>query len=867
MSHSNEVDGDVPTSVRTQFSAALLSCGADSLALHHPMVVAETVRSMPSVLSNGIAAYQHSLGAEEASMGTAAVPPLLFSTGAQLDLCATEMRLRLAQEAELSVLIRLRLLTETLMGVMSACNASGVAVKETTAAHGDGDAEDITALPTDGAFTALLPAVTVRSSTNGAEQGMHTVPEVRITLRCVAMSPAGLCAAAREQYTALRETLALHLSKSGDIGKDSEGDIAGRNACTPATRTTHDLQFIGHCGATSSAVGSRTTEAVDSGSIDTPTTSHRVADEGTGAPASPTARCFSAVEEQRRLRYFSNLRYCTPSPPQRSESSHRQHSTVACGDPQASTAAAGTSSSGAWWGTRVAHSLSASSHVYDMADRLAGEKDSVGSAETGRRLPKLSPLSVGVSSAVLEAVEERGVIKGGAESGRHKKEGGEATPASSAPTVSAVFATAQTTGPLPTVVNVEPCSSSSSRVPSLARRRVATANTWESGDRADVGGQPPQDFPSPPAPFKSSPHRLSQPLSATPTSSVGDVEEEGMYFPTPPPAKTHRRIEGESELSARPPVAVNSGDACRSANGDRAFPTTLSPTAIATSLSPNCAFVGDRGEARGESTGAPEWEVCVKVTASQSTQMLSGRHEGVLQTMSRARCARVSQPLSMPPAPPPTQTRVLTATDILATIAALPPLSSSSLLSKPARRGGKGARAMRKTRLALTEAQPTRRDARKRTRADGDEWARIGVSDDALAAVPLEGLPFLGADVSWNSAAALSRGVCEDVDDARHWRSAPALCTERGSEQKATLEEELAPSGCVRTREQRAGDVAQAERVLSAVRARCRLPVPASLQNSSRCCGTNDESDEALSSPSPSLSQNTPRQFWDINFP
>ncbi|KAG5476263.1 hypothetical protein LSCM4_05243 [Leishmania orientalis] len=865
MSHPNEVDGDVPTSVGTQFSAILLSRGAGSLALHHPMAVAETVRPMPSVLSSGIAACQHSFAVEEASMGNAAVSPLLLSTGAQLDLRATETRLRLAQEAELSVLIRLRLLTETLMGVMSACNASGVAVKATTAAHGDGVAEDITALPTDAAFTALLPAVTACSSTTGVEEAMHTLPEARITLRCVAMPPAGLCAAAREQYTALRETLALHFSKPGDSGKDSAGDIAGSNACAPATRTTQDLQFIGHCGATSSAVGSRTTEAVDSGSIDTSTTSHRVADEDTGAPASPTARCLSAVEEQRRMRCFSDLRYCPPSASQRSGSPRRQHSTVACSVTQTSTAAAGTSSIGASWGTRVADSSSTPSHVYGLADRLAGEKDSVGSAETGRTLPKLSPLSVEVSSAEWEAVEERDVIWGGAESGRHK--GVEATPASSAPTVSADFATALTRGPSPFVMNVEPCSSSSCRVPPLARRRVATANTWESGDRADVGGQPPQDPPSPPVPFKSSPHRLSQPLSATPTSSVGDAEEEGMYFPTLPTAKTHRRIEGESELSTRPPAAFNSGDACRSANGDRAFPTTLSPTAIATSLSPHCAFVGDRDEVRGDSTGAPQWEGCVTLTASPSTQMLNGGHEGVLQTMSSARCACVSQPLSMPPAPPPTQTRVLTATDILATITALPPSSSSSLLSKPARRGGKGARAMRKTRVALAEARLTRRDARKRTRADGDEWTRIGVSDDALAAVPLEGLPFLGADVSRDAAAALSRGVCEDVDDARYWRSAPALCTERGGDQKATLEEEIAPSGCVRTPEQRAGDVAQAERVLSAVRARCRLTVPTSLQNSSRCCGTNDESDEALSSPSPSLSQNTPRQFWDINFP
>ncbi|KAG5499686.1 hypothetical protein JIQ42_05164 [Leishmania sp. Namibia] len=867
MSHPNEVGGDVPTSVGTQFSATLLSCGADSLALHHPMVVAETVRPMPSVLSNGIAAYQYSFAVEEASMGNAAAPPRLFSTGAQLDLRATETRLRLAQEAELSVLIRLRLLTETVMGVMSACGASGVAVKATTAAHGDGDAEDITALPTDGAFAALLPAVTVCSSTTGAEEAMHTLPEARIALRCVAMPPAGLCAAAREQYIALRETLALHFSKPGDSGKDSAGDIAGSNACTPATRTTQNLQSIGHCGATSSAVGSRTTEAVDSGSIGTPTTSHRVADEDTGAPASPTARCLSAVEAQRRMRYLSDLRYCPPSPPQRSGSPRRQHSTVACGDPWTSTAAAGTSSGGASWGKRVAHSSSTPSHVYGLADRLAGEKDGVGSAETGLALPKLSPLSVEVSSAEWEAVEERDVIRGGAESGRHKKEGGEATPASSAPTVSAGFATALTSGPSPFVIKVEPCSSSSSRVSPLARRRVATANTWESGDRADVGGQPPQDPPLPPVPFKSSPRRLSQPLSATPTSSVGNVEEEGMYFPTPPPAKTHRRIEGESELSTRPPAAVNSGNACRSANGDCTFPTTLSSTAIATSLPPRCAFVADRDEAHGESTGAPQWEGCVKVTTSPSAQMLNGGHEGVLQTMSSTRCACVSQPLSMPQAPPPTRTRVLTATDILATITALPPSSSSSLLSKPARRGGKGARATRKTRVALTEARLTRRDARKRTRAVGDEWARIGVSDDALAAVPLEGLPFLGADVSWNAAAALSRGLCEDVDDSRYWRSAPALCTERGRYQKATLEEELAPSGCVRTREQRAGDVAQAERVLSAVRARCRLPVPTSLQNSSRCCGTNDESDEALSSPSPSFSQNTPRQFWDINFP
>ncbi|KAG5476536.1 hypothetical protein LSCM1_04250 [Leishmania martiniquensis] len=862
MSHPSEGNGDVPTSMETPLSASLLSRGAGSFASHHPTTAAEALRPMSSSLSDGTAAPQQSLLVEEANMCSTFAHPPPLGTGAQSNLRATKTRLRIAQEAELGVLVRLRLLTEALMGVMSVCNSAGVAGRALTVARGGGDATEVVAPPAEGAMRAVLPAVIACPSGTGREEAMHLQAEMQIMMRCVTIPRAGLSAAAREQYSALRETLERHLCRRWDGVIGSTGGITGSNSCNLTSGTTQDLPSTGYYGAISSAFGSQTTEAIESGGVGAPTP-HRIAKEGSDPSTDPAARHFGAVQVRRGACFFCDRCYCPPSPPRRSVSPCKQHVTEACGEAEVSTASAGTGSCSTSWGTGVPDSSTTPSHVCGLADRLMGETNGASRTAVRLPLPTRTPLTVKVSSAAWETMEERDVIKEGAKSGYSEEETGEATPAPSAPTASTRSAATTTSRPSPGVAKAEPCSPLSPCVLPRARHGAATVKTRESNDHADRGEELPEDIFLPPTTVKSLLDRLSQPLSATPSSSVGDVDEEGTYFPTPPPVKAHRRCEDECEQAGRHPAAGDSGNASGGADGNSAAPTMLNPTAPATTPHPGLLFGGDRDEGGDEPTRARQWETRMETATSPLAPIASGGQEGALQAVS---VTHVSRPPPAPSLPPPKPAHTLTATDILATITALPPPSSSSLLSKCTRRAGKQTRAMRKMSAALAEAQRPLCDARKRLREVGDEEVRVDVCDRALVAVPLAGLPSLGADVAWSASAELGRGVCEEIDNDRPCGSAAALRTESESGQCTTHQEERAPRGCVRTREQRNRDAARAERVFGAVRGAYRLLTPASLGTSPRRRRATTEPDEALSPPSPSLSQSTPRQFWDISF-
>ncbi|CBZ28058.1 conserved hypothetical protein [Leishmania mexicana MHOM/GT/2001/U1103] len=860
MSHPKENGNDVPASVEVPFSTSLFSRSANNFPAYHVKVVAETPSPVPSALGNRTAAHQHGAVADEAHMRSASTTPPQLSMDALPALRATETRLRQAQEAERSVLFRLRLLTEALVGVVPLSNALGVAGVAATAAHGSGDAEDVSALPGKGTFRASLPAVIACPLATETDEAMRMPAEARVVMQCVAMPPAGLSAAAREQYVALHRALARHFCEPEDGGVGGTGDTAANAARTPSTATPENHQAIGQYEATPPVLGSWTTEVADTSSTSTPST-HGVAEDGAGASSNPDASHRSAVEAQRRTRFFSDLRYCPPSPPQRSVSPRMQHDSTTSRDPETLTAAVNMGNRSASRGRRAPHSPP-SSHGHGLTDRFVDTKRGEGAVALTLTLQKLLPAYVEDSCAESAAKGERDEVREEAEGGHRREEAKEATLALYTPAVSPSFATVLTCGPSPCLMKAEPCSPLSPCIPPLSAHRTSAVTAWESSDRPAPDGQLFHDTPSPPT-LRLSPRQLSQPLSATPTSTCGDADEEGMYFPRPPPAKTHRRVEVDAELSSRLPAMGNGGSASTGADGASIFSTMSSPTASAPSLRRRLAFGGDHDGSDAESARAPHSEKRGRVAASSSMHMVDRGCKEVPQTVSAARV--------MPPSPTPT--RVVTATDILATITALPPpSSSSSLLSKRAtlrcaHRGCKDTGATRKVNASPAEGQSTHRGAHRRIRGKDDERGRIGVNDEVLAAVPLAGLPSLGVGVSLSAAAGLGRSMCEEAANDRHRRWATARHTESDGHHRTIFEEEHVPCGYVRTREQRIEDVVQTEQVLDAVRAACGPLPPTSSQTPSRCLRVDTECDGVLVSPSPPLSQNTPRQFWDISFP
>ncbi|CAG9576562.1 conserved hypothetical protein [Leishmania major strain Friedlin] len=863
MSNPQENDNDVPASMEVPLSTSLFSRSADSNTVKHAKAVAETLSPVPSALGNGTAARQHGAVVDEAHMRSALPTPLQPGMDTLRALRATEARLRQAQEAELSVLFRLRLLTEALVGVARLPNALAAAGAAATAAQGSGDAEDVSAPPSEGTFRAALPAVIACPLTTGIEEATRAPAEARVTMQCVSMPPAGLSAAARGQYAALRRALARHFCEPEDGGVGGTCDAAASSGRTPSTATPENPQSIEQYEATPSVLRSRTTEVVDTNSTDAPGT-HGVAENGAGASNYPDTRHRRAVETQRRTRFFSELRYCPPSLPQRSVSPREQHASTASCDPETSMAAMNMDSRSASQGRRVPHSPP-SSHVCGLADRFADTKRGEGAVALTLALPKFSPAYVEDSCAESAVNEERDELREEVEGGHHREEADEAALASYTPAVSPSFATVLTCGSSPTVVKVGPCSTLFPCIPSLSAHRTSAVTAWESSNRAAPDEQRSQDTPTPPT-LKSSPHRLSQPRSATPTSTFGDADEEGMYFPRPPPAKTHRRAEVDAELSSCFPAMGNGGSASTGADVTSVFFTMSSPTTSAPSLRRCLAFGSDHDESDAESARAPHSEKRGRVAASSSMHMGDRSCKEAPQTVSAAR----DMPL------PRTPTRVVTATDILATITALPRPSSSSSssslrLKRPtarrAHRGGKDTGATGKVNASPAEGQPTHRGVCKRRRGRGDEWGRIDVNDEVLAAMPLAGLPSLGKDVSLSAVAGLGRPMCEETANDRHRRSATARRTESDGHQRTMFEGEHVPCGYVRTREQRIQDIVRTEQVFSAVRAACSPLPTTSSQTPPRCLGADTECDGVLLSPSPPLSQNTPRQFWDINFP
>ncbi|GET89601.1 hypothetical protein, conserved [Leishmania tarentolae] len=845
-----EDESPTPAPVGMPLSTSSFSRSAGSFTAQHPMVDTETLPPVSGALRN-------STVIDAAHMCSALTSSPQSSMDAMPSLRATETRLRQAQEAELSVLLRLRAVTEALLGIVPPSNPLDVACVATTAEHCSGDAGDVSALGSGGAFRASLPALITCPLSTRAEKVTCVPAEAHVVMKCVFMPSLGLSAAAREQYSALQHALARHFRKLEDGVVDGTGVITASDACTSTNGTPETPQTIRQYEVNSSMLDSQITEVVATSSTDA-LTAQSVSDYKAGASNNQYLRHHRTVEAQRRTCFFSKLRSCSPSPPQPSVSPRQQHASTATCGPRKATAEAHMGSGSASLDRRVANSLP-SSHAQGFSDVLVDTNRRACAVAMALTLPKRSPVDAENSCTESGAKGERKELRE-EERGQTCDEANEATLPSCTPAVAPSFTTVLACEPTPCVLMIDPSTPLSPCILPLSAHGASTGGAWESSEVAAPDGQQSQDSPTPPA-LQLSPHRPSRALSATPTSAFGDTDEEGMYFPTPPPVKAHRRAEDDPALSSRLSAMSNGGSAFIGAGGASAFSTKSTPTALPTALRRCLVSSVDYDELNAEPTSAPRSEKRGRVAASSSMHMVDGACKDASQTVSAAHVMRL----------PAKSTCVVTATDILATITPLPSPSSSSLLptralARRAHCRGKDIGATRRVNVLPAEGEPAHRGAYKRIRGRGDEYGDIGVSDEVQTAVPLAGLPSLGVDVSWSAATESGRWAFDETSDGRHGRSVTARRTEMDSHRSTVLEEEHVPRGYVRTREQRIEDFVRTERVFGALRATCRPLLPASSQTSPHCPGANTECDEVVLSPSPPLSQDTPRQFWDISF-
>ncbi|KPA74094.1 hypothetical protein ABB37_09390 [Leptomonas pyrrhocoris] len=375
--------------------------------------------------------------------------------------------------------------------------------------------------------------------------------------------------------------------------------------------------------------------------------------------------------------------------------------------------------------------------------------------------------------------------------------------------------------------------------------------------------------------------------SATPTSTLGDTEDEGVFFPTPP-----RRTAQKGEAAGKwhdmaahcAPLAV------------------ASP--VAKAADPNCGEspVGTGGGATALSAEAvtPSRVLVEQPSASEPLRNINAstakllRKTSAFDSLSSRRTFPNGCSLNQTEvgrSPHPLAPRVeLTATDILATITALPPPPLRSFGSRRTKSAMKRSATTGKNRDdALQSTNNARRGPSKRDREncfdEGD--IRRGVDAHSRTA-PFEGLPCLGVDVDAAAAAAAqvycsqqpppptaSLGVSASLD-ADHFMFQQRRNTNRDVVSAPPLH------GYVRTRQQRAEDVRQTEAIFRAVRrAAAGGGGGGGAEDTPQCTLSSNLPQQPLNltgedtSAAPSASQasyddslpNTPSQYWEIDFP
>ncbi|KPI88906.1 hypothetical protein ABL78_2023 [Leptomonas seymouri] len=372
-------------------------------------------------------------------------------------------------------------------------------------------------------------------------------------------------------------------------------------------------------------------------------------------------------------------------------------------------------------------------------------------------------------------------------------------------------------------------------------------------------------------------------LSATQTATWSDIEDERVFFPTPPrmacrtdklTSRLHQGELGNAPLAIAPSAASATCLKCSESSANISDGTSTLSGNIA--IGP-CVSAEESGASRA--LRRPKVSTAKSLPTSQVFNVL--HLSGVLHTelsWSQTEASGASSPLDACALSAP---RVaLTATDILATIAALPPPPPKSFGSRRAK-GDKTAVKSRTDAPQSPKKAPRGTGKRHREGDLGDMDLRECNSVGARAA-PLEGLPCLGVDVDAAAAAAaqayrpqrpprypagLGSGASTDIDGSTF--------PQRGSAGRR-----VAPSpplcGYVRTRQQRAEDVAQTEAIFQAVRRAAgggaRDAQPCTHASSPQEQPPSFAGDEASITPCASQAsydslQNTPSQYWDIDFP
>lgn len=318
----------------------------------------------------------------------------------------------------------------------------------------------------------------------------------------------------------------------------------------------------------------------------------------------------------------------------------------------------------------------------------------------------------------------------------------------------------------------------------------------------------------------------SPPHSATPPSPVAAEDEADDFFPTPPRrAAMASDSVGGGTLSHRETPPAGAGAPVLLTGGRRESSPT--PATLA------AAQLHQRSTAFG-------------LSVNDARHPLSAAHEVSGAANTARGVARAA----------------MTATDILATISALPPPPPKLFgACGTGAHTSKSGSSSSSSRLRTTGKS---RNANGKRQREGEALKDhiADVSDTQARTGRLKGLPCLGVDVEAAAAAANPQRLPSRVQQNASWER------QRRGEYTSVLEGDaraqgtssLPPSGYVRTRQQRAADVAHAKAVFAAVR---RAAGGSDGVNS----GRENSATPSYSTASDASQPHTPSQYWDIDFP
>lgn len=367
---------------------------------------------------------------------------------------------------------------------------------------------------------------------------------------------------------------------------------------------------------------------------------------------------------------------------------------------------------------------------------------------------------------------------------------------------------------------------------------------------------------------------VSSPLHATRASTPSDTEGDAVFFPTPPRrAGIHNEAASLASVATRLRRAphmehvecdeAGDGHATRSSRGG-AVPSALLTTKSSVLDSAPRTDIRPPGGTLTQFTTPFFDSASSQATVPQQQPLMSQTHTFGSVSMTAAAA-------SLPRAE-------LTATDILATITALPPPPSRSLTTRGRKKLSKCCSLDDSAYGASQHSERVRHGVGKRSRTSEfvERHNSELVERACVHGAPLMGLPCLGVDVGAAAAASLayrSQQLVRRGSSYAHLSASASFQKEHAGVQAVAASSSSASSpparGYVRTRQQRADDVARTEAIFEAVRRAggggIGAPPLSPMARQQEALAV--PSDDASQLSSHDSLQHTPSQYWEIDFP